>query len=299
MLGSGSDTIVADKSYRRQEVGVGAQRRVAVVTGATRGAGRGIAEALGQAGWRVYLTGRTDVEAAARAVSDAGGEGIAAVVDHGDDAAVGELFGRIGADDGVLHLLVNNAAAISGRLVDPAPFWDKPLKLAKVLDVGLRSAYVATWYAAPLLLRAERALIAFTSSPGSVCYLHGPAYGAQKAGVDKMAADMAVDFAGTGVSTVSLWMGVLLTERIRRAFDGDPESMAAFAEHAETPQFSGRLIDAIYRDPRLDELSGRTLIGAELAARYGITDEGGRRPPSHREALGAPREPSSVVVRGF
>ncbi len=177
MLGSGSDTIVADKSYRRQEVGVGAQRRVAVVTGATRGAGRGIAEALGQAGWRVYLTGRTDVEAAARAVSDAGGEGIAAVVDHGDDAAVGELFGRIGADDGVLHLLVNNAAAISGRLVDPAPFWDKPLKLAKVLDVGLRSAYVATWYAAPLLLRAERALIAFTSSPGSVCYLHGPAYG--------------------------------------------------------------------------------------------------------------------------
>ena len=275
------------------------QRRVAVVTGATRGAGRGIAEALGQAGWRVYLTGRTDVEAAARAVSDAGGEGIAAVVDHGDDAAVGELFGRIGADDGVLHLLVNNAAAISGRLVDPAPFWDKPLKLAEVLDVGLRSAYVATWYAAPLLLRAERALIAFTSSPGSVCYLHGPAYGAQKAGVDKMAADMAVDFAGTGVSTVSLWMGVLLTERIRRAFDGDPESMAAFAEHAETPQFSGRLIDAIYRDPRLDELSGRTLIGAELAARYGITDEGGRRPPSHREALGAPREPSSVVVRGF
>jgi len=275
------------------------QRRVAVVTGATRGAGRGIAEALGAAGWRVYLTGRTDVEAAARTVSDAGGEGISARVDHRDDSAVAELFGRIAADNDALHLLVNNAAAISQRLVDPAPFWEKPLELAEVLDVGLRSAYVATWNAAPLLLRAQRALVAFTSSPGSVCYLHGPAYGAQKAGVDKMAADMAVDFAGTGVSTVSLWMGVLLTERMRRAFDGDPESMAAFAEHAETPQFTGRLIDAIYRDPRLGELSGRTLIGAELAARYGITDEGGRRPPSHREELGAPREPSSVVVRGF
>jgi len=113
-----------------------------------------------------------------------------------------------------------------------------------------------------------------------------------------MAAGMAVDFAGTGVSTVSLWMGVLLTERMRRAFDGNPEALEAFAEHAETPQFTGRLIDALYRDPSLDELSGRTLIGAELAARYDITDEGGRRPPSHREALGAPREPSTVVVRG-
>ena len=104
-----------------------------------------------------------------------------------------------------------------------------------MIDVGLRSAYVASWYAAPLLLRAQRGLIAFTSSPGSVCYMHGPAYGAQKAGVDKMAADMAVDFAGTPVCTVSIWMGVLLTDRLRRAFDGRPDALAAFAEHAETP----------------------------------------------------------------
>ena len=166
-----------------------------------------------------------------------------------------------------------------------------------MIDVGLRSAYVASWYAAPLLLRAERGLIAFTSSPGAVCYMHGPAYGAQKAGLDKMAADMAVDFAGTVVSTVSIWMGILLTERMRRAFDGRPEALAAFAEHAETPEFTGRLIDALYRDPDLSELSGHTVIGAELAARYGIADEGGRRPPSHRDALGAPRGPSTVVVR--
>jgi NAD(P)-dependent dehydrogenase (short-subunit alcohol dehydrogenase family) len=271
--------------------------RVAVVTGATRGAGRGIALALGAAGWRVYLSGRTAGPDDEHAVTDAGGEGIAVPTDHSDDASVAALFARVESECGALNLLVNNAAAISNRLTDPAPFWEKPLALADVLDVGLRSAYVASWYAAPLLLRAERALIAFTSSPGSVCYMHGPAYGAQKAGIDKMAADMAVDFAGTGVCTVSIWMGILLTERMRAAFAGNPDALAAFAEHAETPQFTGRVIDALYRDPNLGALSGRTVIAAEQAARYGITDDGGRTPPSHRDALGAPREPSSVVIR--
>ena len=273
------------------------RRPVAVVTGASRGAGRGIARALGAAGWRVYLTGRSIGDDDAQALTALGGEGVAAPLDHRDDAAVAQLFARIAADDGVLHLLVNNAAAISEKLTDPAPFWEKPLELADVLDIGLRSAYVASWHAAPLLVKAERALIAFTSSPGSVCYMHGPAYGAQKAGVDKMAADMAVDFAGTPVATVSIWMGILLTDRMRRAFGDNAEALAGFAAHAETPQFTGRLIDALYRDPKLSELSGHTVIAAELAARYGITDEGGRRPPSHRDALGAPREPSSVVVR--
>ncbi len=272
-------------------------RPVAVVTGASRGAGRGIALALGAAGWRVYLTGRTVGPDDAAAVTAAGGEGVAVRVDHADDTSVAALFERVESEDTQLDLLVNNAAVISDVLTDRAPFWEKPLALGDVIDVGLRSAYVASWYAAPLLLRAQRGLIAFTSSPGSVCYMHGPAYGAQKAGVDKMAADMAVDFAGTPVCTVSIWMGVLLTDRLRRAFDGRPDALAAFAEHAETPEFTGRLIDALYRDPGLPNLSGHTVIGAEIAERYGITDSGGRRPPSHRDALGAPREPSDVVVR--
>ncbi|MGV1088115.1 MAG: SDR family NAD(P)-dependent oxidoreductase [Mycobacterium sp.] len=272
-------------------------RPVAVVTGASRGAGRGIAEALGAAGWRVYLTGRTISADDAEAVTALGGEGIAVPTDHADDSSTAALFARVADENDGLGLLVNNAAVISDRLTDPAPFWDKPIELAEVLDVGLRSAYAASWYAAPLLLRADRGLIVFTSSPGSVCYMHGPAYGAQKAGVDKMAADMAVDFGGTAVSTVSIWMGILLTGRMRRAFGDNAEALAAFAEHAETPHFTGRLIDALYRDPELATLSGHTVIGAELADRYGLTDEGGRRPRSHREMLGAPREPSAVVVR--
>ena len=262
--------------------------RTAVVTGGSRGAGRGIATALLATGWRVYSTGRT--------VTDRGDGGIAVEVDHADDDQVAALFERVESECGSLDLLVNNAAAIHDALTGPKPFWDKPLELADVLDVGLRSSYVASWYAAPLLLRAEHGLVAFTSSPGSVCYMHGPAYGAQKAGIDKLAADMAVDFADTAVSTVSIWMGILLTERFRSAFDGHPDALAKTAEHAETPEFIGYLLDALYRDPELAELSGHTVIAAELAHRYGITDEGGRQPPSHRE-LGVPREPSSVVIR--
>lgn len=262
---------------------------VAVVTGASRGAGRGIAAALVAKGWRVYLTGRT--------VTDPGDGGIPVQVDHSDDAAVAALFDRVAQESGRLDLLVNNAAVIHEDLTNPKPFWEKPLALGDVLDVGLRSAYVAAWHAAPMMVRQDRGLIAFTSSPGSVCYMHGPAYGAQKAGIDKMAADMAVDFRDTGVTTVSIWMGILLTDRFRKAFDGHAEALAETAKHAETPAFTGHLIDALYCDPGLAELSGHTVIAAELAQRYGITDEGGRQPPSHREMLGAPREPSTVIVR--
>lgn len=275
-----------------------APQRVAVVTGASRGAGKGIALALGAHGWRVYATGRSVTDSGtAEQIDAAGGQGIAVAVDHADDSAVAALFDRVRDEAGGLDLLVNNAAVIHDELIAAKPFWEKPLALADVLDVGLRSSYVATWHAAPLLTARPRGLIAFTSSPGAVCYMHGPAYGAQKAGIDKMVADMAVDFRGTPVACVSIWMGILLTERLRAAFVGLPDALAATVEHAETPEFTGHLVDALYADPDLAELSGHTLIGAELAARYGITEEGGRRPPSHREMLGSPREPSSVVLR--
>ena len=263
------------------------ERNVAVVTGASRGAGKGIAAALVADGWTVYLTGRT--------VVDPGDGGIAVQVDHRDDDAVGALFSRVADEAGRLDLLVNNAAVVHDNLVDPKPFWEKPIGLGDVLDVGLRSSYVASWYAAPLLTRQERGLIVFTSSPGSVCYMHGPAYGAQKAGVDKMAADMAVDFHGTGVSALSIWMGILLTDKFKEAFD--PEMLVKAAGNFETPEFTGHVINALFNDPNLADISGQTLIAAEEAQRYGITDVEGRTPPSHRAMLGDPRVPSDVVVR--
>jgi len=198
-----------------------AKRPVALVTGASRGAGRGIAMALGSHGCRVYVTGRTEASAGqslpgtihstAEAVTKAGGEGIAVRCDHARMDDVADLFGLIEKDDGRLDILVNNACAIQDALNGPGPFWGKPLSLGRMIDVGVKSGYDAAWHAAHVMVRQQRGLIAFTSSPGSVHYCLGPAYGAHKAGLDKLAADMGVDFEGTGIAAGSFWMGALAT----------------------------------------------------------------------------------------
>ena len=289
----------------------GTEPKVAVVTGASRGAGKGIALALGATGMTVYVTGRstsvslgrlrdtllpgTILETAAQ-ITALGGRGVAVACDHRDDAAVQAVFERVASESGRLDILVNNAASIHDALIEPGAFWEKPLELADILDVGLRSAYVASYFAAPLMVRAQRGLIAFTSSFGASCYMHGPAYGAQKVGVDKFAADMAVELAPHGVAAVSLWLGPQLTERTAAAARSRPEQYAEFLRQGETPQFNGRIIYALARDPALQSLSGQTLISAEVARRYGITEEGGREPPSYRELLGSPRVPHPAKV---
>lgn len=285
-----------------------AAARCVVVTGASRGAGKGIAIALGASGATVYVTGRSVAEgdarlpgtigATARAVSEAGGQGIAVACDHRDDAQVAALFARVRAEQGRLDILVNNVCAIPDELTQPGPFWDKPLHMQSLLDVGLRSHYVASWHAAPLMVAQRSGLIVFTSSYGSVCTMHGPAYGAGKAATDKMAHDMAVDLRPHGVAAVSLWMGLLDTERTAWVM-GDPALAARYAplrDRMESPQFTGRVIDALARDPRLLERSGGVWIGAELAREFGVTDIDGRQPPSFRAALGEPPTYSKTIV---
>lgn len=286
--------------------------KIALVTGASRGAGAGIARGLGEKGMTVYVTGRTlapgdakgwdgtvlpgTVAETADAVTRAGGKGIAVVCDHGDDAQVEALFARIAQEqDGQLDILVNNATFIHHQLIEKKPFWEKEIAAVDILDVGLRSAYVASWHAAQLMVPRQSGLIAFGSSFGASCYMHGPAYGAQKAGVDKFAHDMEHDLRDTGVRTASIWMGPLITERSAIARTVNPEQYEGFIETAENPEFTGHIIHALASRPEGATLSGRTLIGAEIAVQLGITDRGKER-PSYREMLGSPNQPNPAAV---
>jgi NAD(P)-dependent dehydrogenase (short-subunit alcohol dehydrogenase family) len=269
---------------------------VAVVTGASRGAGLGIAHALGSHGCTVYVTGRTEkpgqsplagtIHQTAELVTAAGGEGIAVAVDHADDEQTKALFDRVEREHGRLDVLVNNAAIIRDEMMGSTRFWEEPVNVIDGLDVGLRSGYVATVYAAPLMLPQRRGLVVFTSAPGAAHYVFGPAYGVPKAGVDKMAADMAVDFKDFGIAAVSIWMGVLMTERFKNLVAAAPAKFNHWLENAETPEFTGHVIWALFTDRDLMEKSGQTHIGAELAAEYGLTDDGGRQPPSYRDLHG-------------
>jgi NAD(P)-dependent dehydrogenase (short-subunit alcohol dehydrogenase family) len=268
-------------------------RPIALVTGASRGAGRGIAIGLGSYGCTVYVTGRSEkagehalpgtIYETAEAVAAAGGEGIAVRVDHANDEEVAALFARIGQEQGRLDILVNNAAAIYDELTTPGNFWEKPVKLGDIVNVGIRSSYVASWHAAPVMVSQGSGLIVNTSGSGGVHYVYGPGYGAHKAGQDKLAADMAVDFAGTGVSALSIWMGALLTDRLRQVIASDPAKYDYLWERVESPEFTGHVIWALFNDPQLFQMSGQTVIGAEMAMKYGVTDLDGRQPPSYRE----------------
>lgn len=288
-----------------------ATNKVALVTGASRGAGAGIARGFGELGYTVYVTGRTvapgdakgwdgsvlpgTVAETAAMITERGGRGIAVTCDHSDDAQVAALFEQIQREQGRLDVLVNNATYIHHQLIEKLPFWEKELDAAKILDVGLRSAYVASWHAAKMMVKQGSGIIAFGSSFGGSCYMHGPAYGAQKAGVDKFAHDMEHDLRGTGVVAVSIWMGPLVTERSLIAQKTNPEQYEGFIDAAENPEFTAHIIDAIDKAANRDELSGQTLIGAEIATELGVTDRG-KEKPSYREMLGSPREKNPAAV---
>lgn len=276
-----------------------AQPPVAIVTGASRGAGRGIAVALGSHGCTVYVTGRSQKEgdasmpgtihATAREVTEAGGKGIAIACDSGDDAQVAALIEQVIAEQGRIDILINNACAVHDQLSAPGAFWEKPLAIGNMINVGVRSGFVTSWHAARHMAAQDKALILFTSSPGSKHYCFGPAYGAHKAGVDKMAHDMGVDFADAGaqVAAVSVWMGSLTTERLMQMMEEMPERFAHLEGTLESAGYTGHLAWAIWNDPEMLRHNGRTVIGAELGREYGITDLGGKFPPSARAGTGA------------
>ncbi len=273
---------------------------IAVVTGATRGLGRGIAREFGAKGATVIVTGRneTDLADVSAEIAERGGKCLAIACDHSNDESIANAFARIKDEAGGIDILVNNAAAVHAMdLMAPGGFWEKPLHLVDMIDVGLRSNYVAAWHAAPLMTKAGKGLIASISFYGAVSYFHGAAYGAAKAGTDKMMADMAVDLAAHGVAAISYWPGFILTDAVREMpADMLPPDMRESLPNWETPEFTARVLDALYADPELTSLSGQALIGAELAQRYGVKDLDGKQPISYRESMGAPHAPFTGVA---
>ncbi|UPG68958.1 SDR family NAD(P)-dependent oxidoreductase [Gordonia hongkongensis] len=251
--------------------------RVALVTGGSRGVGYGIARALIDDGWTTYVTSRQGT----------GPDGARALpCDHTNDAAVAAVFDEIATGAGGLDLLVNNAwAAPKGFGGFSDPFWKRPVDdWDTLIGVGLRAHYVASVHAARLMTDAGRGLIANISSFGSRGHLHSVLYGMSKTALDKMAADMAVELRGTGVSSISLWLGLIRTELLLSL--GVDEFAGFSLARAEDPEFVGRVISRLAADPGLSDLSGRTLVTAELGSAYGIVNNDGTPPDSHRTAFG-------------
>ncbi|WP_046318552.1 SDR family NAD(P)-dependent oxidoreductase [Mycobacterium sp. UM_Kg1] len=270
--------------------------RIALVTGASRSVGKGVALALGSHGWTVYVTARGEVgtdgplDQTAADVTERGGRGIAVQCDHRDDAQIAALFARIADEQaGRLDLLANNVwAAPKGFAGFTEKFWQRPLSdWDTLIGVGLRAHYAASVHAAQLMVARGAGLIANISSFGTRGHLHSVLYGMSKAGLDKMAADMAVELTGTGVSAVSLWPGLVKNEVMQGFMDRGLDNFQGYPlANAETPEFIGRVIAALADDPDIGTRSGHTLITAEAALDYGVTDVDGNQPDSHRALFG-------------
>lgn len=275
--------------------------KVAVVTGASRGIGKGIAIALGEQGATVYVTGRTvtpgsyplpgTVGETAEEINKRGGKGIAVAVDHANDEQVAALFEQVKREQGRLDILVNNAFALPDDLTEAKGFWEKPLSNLDMFEVGVRSNFVAAWHASQIMAPQKSGLIVAISGYVGVAYTYGVIFGTCKSAVDRMSRDMAIELQPYGVCSVSLWQGLTMTERAEHNLANIPGLKGRDATRPEdscTPEFPGRVIAAMAADPDVMRHSGGTFITAEMAQLYGVTDIDGRTIPSLRERRGSP-----------
>jgi NAD(P)-dependent dehydrogenase (short-subunit alcohol dehydrogenase family) len=275
--------------------------KVAVVTGASRGIGKGIALALAAEGATVYVTGRTvtpgsyslpgTVGETAAQCTQRGGKGIAVQVDHAQDEQVLALFERVKKDEGRLDILVNNAFSLPEDLTVAKPFWEKPLSNLEMFEVGVRSNFVAAWHAAKIMVPQKSGLIVAISGYVGVTYTYGVVFGTCKSAVDRMARDMAIELKPHQVTSLSLWQGLTFTERAQRNLSRNPEMKKLTVTDPLigcTPEFPGRVIAALAKDPDLIKRSGGTFITAEVAQDYGVKDIDGKVIPSLREKRGSP-----------
>ena len=267
--------------------------RVAVVTGSSRGVGRGIAIVLGEAGATVYVTGRSlrgnktenmpgSIDETAEAVSAKGGQGIAVRCDHTVESDVESLFQLVREEQNRLDLLVNNVWGgyeqyEFERFV--APFWEQPLRhWHGMFEAGLRAHLVASRYAVPLMLPRRSGLVINTVAWDRNLYLGNLFYDVAKAAIIRMAYGMAEELRTYGIAALALAPGFVRTERV----------MAVHAEHpfpldrTESPEYIGRAVAHLAGDPRVMQKSGKVLAVGDLAREYGFTDIDGKQPPAFR-----------------
>ena len=265
--------------------------KVALVTGASRGVGKGIALGLGEAGATVYITGRTveegkaavalpgTIQQTAEEVTQLGGQGIAVRCDHTSDAETEAVFDRIRAEHGRLDILVNNVWGGYEHFNDGTAFWEEkefwtqPIaRWDKMFDAGVRAHYVCSVLAAPLMVAQGAGLIVNISFFAAEKDDQGVMYGVAKSADNRMAATMAHDLRPYNVAAVSLYPGLVRTESVLKAADFFDLS------NSESPQFLGRVVAGLAIDPNIMEKSGQVLVAAEVAIAYGIRDIDGKQP---------------------
>ena len=290
--------------------------KVALVTGASRGIGKGIALVLAEQGATVYITGRTVNEGdyylpgtvgSTAAECDergkaSGGKGEAVACDHADDAAVARLFEQIEREQGRLDILVNNAFLLSDDLLEPKGFWEKPLSNLEMWEVGVKSNYVAAWHAAKIMAPQKSGLIVAISGFAAVTYTYSVIFGTSKSAVDRMARDMAIELEPHNVASITLWQGLTLTEKAQDnlAKMGEKMTKSITEMQGSSVEHPGRVIAAMAADPDIMKRSGGEFVTAELAEEYGVTDIDGRTIASARSTRGSPiwKPISEVDYRG-
>ena len=248
---------------------------IALVTGASRGVGRGVAASLTQSGYRVYATGRRIAEA------DLPPAVIRIACDHLDEEQTAAAFARVEREAGGLDVLVNCAWGGYERMVEdgkftwPLPFWEQPgHRWTGMMDAGVRAAYVCAARAARTMVPRRKGLIVNISHWAAHKHIGNVIYGVSKAATDKMTRDMAHELRPHGVAIVSLYPGLVRTESVMAAAKEGWFDLS----NSESPEFTGLVIAALARDPAAMERSGEVVIGAALAAHYGIRDVDGKQP---------------------
>ena len=247
--------------------------QVALVTGGSRGIGRGVASELARQGAKVFVTGRTESDLATI------GEGTIGIrCDHTVDGDVEAAFARIAQDDAI-DILVNNIWGGYERMVDNGeftwmkPFWQQPLwRWDAMFGAGVRAHYHASQLAAAGMVARRRGLIVNISHWAAQKHLGNVAYGVSKAATDKMTAHMAAELQPHGVAVVSLYPGMVRTEKVMES--------AAWLDlsNSESPEFIGRAIVALAGDPDVMRHTGKVLVAAAVALDYGFSDTDGKQP---------------------